>query len=719
MTFLSHRSSGLIFALVMSMTIGCAFFAPAQQQAPIDFDDYHGYTNSVKYLKAVTKAYPEITELMVIGQTTMGRDINVLVITNKSIGTTIDRHVQLRNMRKEGVQNVPPMTKHMGKPAQWIDGAMHGNEFTATEVCLYIIDKLVTGYGNDEAITELIDKKVIYVCPNTNPDGNFNSVERDMPQRQNSMMIDNDKDGKVNEDGADDLNGDGHITNFRYQDDEGGYVMDDVDPRHMVRAGRDQESGKQRYSVVKEDIDNDGDGRRGEDGEAGIDVNRNFPEGWEKEDGTAGGTGYYPTSSPEARAIAEFFTNYRNILMMQNFHTSGGFTYRPPGTAMDDAMDPKDVSVYDRVMGKKYLELIGNEVPEAWKADGPLDTFKEELKKAGANEWAQARGYIMPTGWINSSNEESGSHYGYGMIIDWVYQQYGAFSTTTELWNSRKDMKGIPEFVGEDAALMRERAMLKYQDEEFGGKFFINWTPYTHPELGEGEIGGWIPKYRGNNAFPGDTLRGVCEIHWQFELFRALLLPEVVITDATAKILYYSDDAHTATVTQDGDQVSIKKGDAKGKYKIVEVTANVENVGKLATHVARGARLSGNRQDVVWLIGDRDKITFLQGSAFQQIGVLEGAVDIPGFETQREGGRGERGNVQRAGRGGGNRQRAQRQRPGGQRGQRGGQQGQDDEAQAGSKREVKWLIAIEGDSPLKVVITSQKGGTQVKEIEIN
>ena len=72
-------------------------------------------------------------------------------------GTTIDAHVKLDNMRKEGVKNVPAMKPYQGKPGHWICGATHGNEFTGTEVCLYTIDKLVSGYGTDEKITRFVD----------------------------------------------------------------------------------------------------------------------------------------------------------------------------------------------------------------------------------------------------------------------------------------------------------------------------------------------------------------------------------------------------------------------------------------------------------------------------------------------------------------------------------------------------------------------------------
>ena len=36
----------------------------------------------------------------------------------------------------------------------------------------------------------------------------------------------------------------------------------------------------------------------------------------------------------------------------------------------------------------------------------------------------------------------------------------------------------------------------------------------------------------------------------------------------------------------------------------------------------------------------------------------------------------------------------------------------------GNTREITWLVAVGGDTPLKVILTSQKGGTKVKELTI-
>jgi hypothetical protein len=405
--------------------------------------------------------------------------------------------------------------------------------------------------------------------------------------------------------------------------------------------------------------------------------------------------------------VAEFFTSHTNILMAQFYHSSGGFTYRPLGTSPHPRLHPKDVAVFDFIMGKKYLEMIGEEVPEVWKDPSLLEKSREELKKTSKNKYAAARGYELPYGWKVSYDEERDKRYGYGMATDWAYLQSGIYSITTELWNPQQNVEDFPRFEGEDARLERERALLKYQDEKYGGQLFIPWRKFRHPELGEGEVGGWIPKYRGN-ALPGGPLLDVCDKHWRFELFRASLLPELVITEAKVRVLYSANRANEAGVSLSGDEITIKKGKGKGSYRVVEVSATIENKGPLATHVARGAQLPGNREDVVWLVGDRDRISYLQGTPYQRLGVIEGAMKIPGYrgsrEDEAEGETPERMMFMPPGY-----PMPERRRP---------EAGPTEVKEGGAKRHVKWLVAVEGSPPLKLVVSSQKGGTSVKSLEV-
>lgn len=653
----------LIFHL-MALALAMLTFvsAGARQKVPITFDKYHGYTGTVDYLKKVASAHPEITELMQIGTSALGRPIYVLAISNMKNGITIDKHVRLENMRAENVGNVPPMKSHMGKPGHYISGATHGNEYTATEVCLYIIDKLVSGYGDDPQVTALVDRVAFYICPVDNPDGVYNSVEMGIPQRSNSMYRDKNLEGTPVPNGL--------IPQFRYKNPEGEYVIDTQDPRLMVRLRQNETTDRQRYRVITEYRDDAGNIRKGQLPAEGIDVNRNYPEGWWTDDGKPGGLGKYPTSAPEAHAIAEFFMTYRNILNANFYHTSGGFTYRPMGTAPNTTMHETDIAYYDFVIGKKYVEILGKEVPEEWLNPERLDEYKASQREKGANKYVQARGYEFPYYWKSSYNERTDQRYGYGMVIDWLHAQQGIYALTTELWNPVDDIPGLVVSDGPDRQLNLQRALLKYQDEKYKGSLFATWKPFKHPEFGEGEIGGWRSIYSSNNAFPGEPLLNVCEKHWKFEFFRAGLLPQIKITQASAKVLH-TGTAGKATVTGDGNTFTLEGARGGGRYRLIEVTATIENAGALPTQMARGTTLTNLREDVVWLVTDRKNVEFIEGSAWRRIGVLGGTTVVPGVI-----------------RGGNN------------------------------KAEARWIIGVKGDVPLKIVAVSQKGGTVVSDLTV-
>lgn len=478
MTALPGKWGRIGLILGSSLLIAALPALPAQL-VPISFNDYHGYTGSVDYLKKVAAAHANITELIEIGKSNKDRPIYVLVVSNMKNGTTIDKQVKLRNERNEpNTQNVIPMKPYQGKPAIWIDGGMHGNEFTGTEVCLYTIDKLVSGYGSNPEITNLVDENTIYVCPVVNTDGVFNSVEAGIPQLQNSSAPDEGAGGQSAV--PRDVSGDGIITQFRYKDPRGRYVMYEADPRVMIPLAPGESTSKDRYSVVWEGQGQPMEGQRAESPlpAGGIDINSNFPEGWWKDDGFQGGSGYYPSSSPEAHALLEFFTNHTNILMVQSFHTSGGYTNRPFARWPDSRIDAKDMGVFDRILGKKYLELIGEEIPETWKTE---DTRSNVGAPAGQGRGGErpARG---PLGWRHLYNEDQRTPAGYGLFIDWVYAQFGAYAVSPELWNWRKDTKELPGYAGENDRGLWESAYIKYQERLWAEKRFKPGSHSTIPD---------------------------------------------------------------------------------------------------------------------------------------------------------------------------------------------------------------------------------------------
>ena len=112
-----------------------------------NFGNYPLYNELVDILHQIQKEYPKLTKLYSIGKTLQGRELWTMEVTNQETGPGED------------------------KPGLWVDGNTHSSEPTGTNVCLKTIWHLVTRYGEDEFITEIMDNRVIYILPRVNPDG--------------------------------------------------------------------------------------------------------------------------------------------------------------------------------------------------------------------------------------------------------------------------------------------------------------------------------------------------------------------------------------------------------------------------------------------------------------------------------------------------------------------------------------------------------------------
>ena len=179
----------------------------------------------------------------------------------------------------------------LSKPGFWMDGNLHAGEVMGAEVCLNNIDTLVKGYGNDPFITNLVDTRTMYIMPKLNPDGSDYYLHNPDGMRSSVRPHDSDRDGALDEDPPEDLDGDGYILQMRVRDETGPMKTSPEDSRLMVGAEVGETGEWRTYS---EGIDNDGDGRFNEDGVGGLDINRNWPGQWQQEH-IQGGAG--PVSS--------------------------------------------------------------------------------------------------------------------------------------------------------------------------------------------------------------------------------------------------------------------------------------------------------------------------------------------------------------------------------------------------------------------------------------
>ena len=206
----------------------------------IVFDHYHSLEEITTYLKAVAAKYDNLATLIEVGRSRAHRTIYAIEITNSATGPAHE------------------------KPGFYLDGNIHGGEVLSGEGALYIIDLLLERYESDETIRSLVDTSVFYIVPIVNPDGREISIATPENHRWNIRPVDEDGDGKFDEDPPEDLDNDGRILQMIIEDSDGDWEKSEEDPRILARRNK-QDSGGIYYRRLSEGIDNDGDGHFNED----------------------------------------------------------------------------------------------------------------------------------------------------------------------------------------------------------------------------------------------------------------------------------------------------------------------------------------------------------------------------------------------------------------------------------------------------------------------
>jgi Zinc carboxypeptidase len=413
-------------------------FRPNKVTVPLRFDHYYNYQMVVDALNKLHRFYPNLTRLEVVGKSEEGRAIYCMTINNPKTGKALD------------------------KPGIYVDGNIHGNEIQATEVALYLLDYLLGNYGKNDEITQLVDKKCFYVIPSVNVDGRHHFFE-DANSYNSSRSLrrpkDDDRDGLLDEDFPDDLDGDGNICRMRIRDPYGRFKTDPNDPRLMipVKPGK-----KGEWTMLGlEGIDNDGDGRLNEDPEGYVDPNRNWGFNW-MPNYVQSGSGDYPFSGVGLKAIAQFVMKRPNICMAWAFHNFGGMFLRGPSTKSQPEFHPKDIQVYD------YLGYQAERITPGYRY---MISWKD----------------LYPT---------------YGDFTEWITRMFGCYAYVGELYTTAKEAFKTPDeniekkesseegFFGDGGASQLER--LKFNDHLTQQEFYKPWKPFKHPTYGDIEIGGWI-----------------------------------------------------------------------------------------------------------------------------------------------------------------------------------------------------------------------------------
>ncbi len=420
------------------------------------FDTYYRYDQLTDLLEQLAEAFPELLTLQSLGKSFEGRQIWLATVTNRNTGP------------------------HLHKPAIWMDGNIHSTEVSASSACLYMLDYLLGQYGSDEAVTEMVDTRTFYVVPRVNPDGAELALADDPVHLRSSVRPYPFDEDPVEGLEVEDLDGDGRILSMRVPDPNGPWKPCPEDPRLLVLRDPADRTGPF-YRLLPE-------GRMlpGWDGvtlkeapfKNRLDLNRNFPAFWRTE-AEQQGAGPYPASEPEVRALVSFFAEHPNICHALTFHTYSGVLLRPYSTDPDDHFPTEDLRMF-KLIGKKGEECTG------YPALSIYHDFRYHPKEVIT-----------------------------GGFDEWVYDHFGAFAWTVEIWSPFRQAgvkkgfevgtkSGEYRFIdwAREHPLEEDLALLRWSDEKLDGRGYVSWYPFEHPDFGPVELGGWDFSYAFRNPPP-------------------------------------------------------------------------------------------------------------------------------------------------------------------------------------------------------------------------
>jgi len=459
------------------------------------FDVYHSPDVMYHWYRQWAAKYPDIVDLYEVAKSYEGRPILQMTITNKKTG------------------------KHTDKPAAYFEAGRHSGEVTSSEAILWMTQHLLENYGKDASITQLIDSKTIYLRPENNPDGSIMYLFTAQRNRSTVHPKDDDRDGLLDEDPEEDLDGDGVIYQIRKkavtkaEKEKADFVLDPKDPsgRLMKRVLE----GKGEWLVYTEGIDNDGDGKYNEDGIGGLDNHRNYPENWRPDTGgdltgrgyTQGGAGEYPLSEIETRSTVLWLLQHPNISVVNSMDTRVPMHLRPPSTSKSsESMFPADLKIY------KHMDSLGLFFTGYPWAGDVYET------------------YAMRSKFDRTTGDPTKLQPLFGHGPDFGYFYYGSVWYGDELWNggAMKDYNKDGQYDEYDG--------LMWDDEANQKAGFKPWTKLTHPVLGEVEIGGFHPKFFAQNG-PAWQLENWISKQSKFNLAMAKELPQIDLKDVSVKAL--------------------------------------------------------------------------------------------------------------------------------------------------------------------------------------
>lgn len=387
-----------------------------------------------------------------------------------------------RGGRKIDALRIAAGERNPGRPAILVVANVDGPLVYTSGLALSIAQELAARYATDAPVKALLDTSTVYVVARANPDG--------AQARFASPLAEVRATGSGIDDDRDGKSGEDAPADV---DGDGivatmrvpapeGAWMPDPTD-HRASVQADRKKGERGlFHLMPEGRDSDRDEKAGEDPPLDAVVNRNFPQGWAAHKAESGA---FPTDEPEARALCDFVLTHTDIALVVTYGALDNLVEKPK-SAKDDAPREKLLPA-DGVMESDAALL------------GEIGTRYQKLTKSKAK----------------------GDKDGAGTFQSWCYAQRGLWTLNIAPWNvplddadaqggAKADAKtdAKPDEKPEDKKPAAEdkkpdgdekpkpsddAKRLKWIDASGESARFLAWKPFDHPELGQVEIGGFAP----------------------------------------------------------------------------------------------------------------------------------------------------------------------------------------------------------------------------------
>jgi len=428
---------------------------------------------------------------------------------------------------------------------------MSGDAPAASEAALELAEKLSKEWS------DVTRDRTWYIYPCGNPDG-YSSFF-DTPQAEafrNVKPFNDDVDLQTDEDGPDDLNGDGLITMIRQLHPEGTWIEVEGQPYMEIAKPGKGENG--RYRLFPEGLDDDGDGQINEDGAGGVNPGNNFPHRFQLHSTYAG---LWPASETESRELMQFAFAHPNIAMVLVFGRSNTLLNVPETSRSPDLLD-QSFSVPGWLAHRTGLKRgkrmkLGELLPIArdamerpnltaekmvsWLSDD-AETEPHPSDLPYWNEIADRYKTFLDSSGVNTERIDPPQPVD-GSVEEWAYYQYGTPTFALDFWTvpmpsmadddstaekPRGERRKKMENRGQDEGNSEREALLAYRPDAW-----LEWTPNDHPSLGSVEIGGVKPFM--NLAPDYNEIQDLLDAQLPFVLELSEMLPQIAIDSVSVQ----------------------------------------------------------------------------------------------------------------------------------------------------------------------------------------